>query len=606
MKRKMNTGVFFGFLAFMSLLFFVFSFLFDGAVNVIFISVSFVFGLLIPIVDFLKNKEAYIRINPAMYAVASLITFIFVSYYQGLLLLLLYCLGVIAKEFVCRTKIRAEHIISQMKKKKYHLDSMGVRHQIDAKDIYKKDIVEMLSGEIVPVDGTVLSGDATVTSRTIDGMTNAYQVREGDFVLSGTTVLSGNFIIRAESDFENSTTSQTVSYKNKVYNSITAHEKMVLSLINIISLAVALIAFIIFGVVSIIKKDVQILLYGLVWISFVSCTDLIRSLLHNAYVNASMRCCNNGIVVKNKELPEKSMFIKNLLFRKQGVLTTRKPVVSKIVPVEGVSKTDLIRYAAYAQCNATHTISREVVERYKRKIKREDITYFIETEENGAMVQLSSGLEIITGTSGVLEKYDIISGIISEDSVLCVAVNNTFVGHIVFKYELKDDIKQSVESLKYAGAKNLYVITRDSERVAKQIAAKTGIKGYICELDSKGIEDTVNKFGKNTVYVGFGKGDSYDFNKECVKLMYGGFCYDTERTDGLLLSDSFGCILKYFNIIKDTRRLVLQNILLYVAALGGLLGLLLSNMYAVLGAGFIVNLGMLINQLNTLRILKKL
>ncbi len=605
MKRKLNTGVFFGFLLFMSFLFFVLSFLLDGVGNVILLSVSFFFGALVPIVDFLKNKETYKRINPLLYALASLFAFI-INYYEGLLLLLIYCIGIFVKEFTVRTKIRAEHLLQQMKKRKYHLDIMGTREQIDAKDIREKDILELLSGEVVPVDGTILSGEATITTSAIDGITNIITAHAGDFILAGSSVLSGSLIVRAESDFETSTTYQTIEYKKKMYGTITAHEKIILKLIDVISVIVGAISVIAFIIASVVQKNIEIALYGVVWTSLICCSDLVRSVLHNAYVNASMRCSNNGIVVKNKELVEKSLFIKNLLFRKQGVLTTRKPVIHKILPIEGVSEAELMQYAAYAHCKATHQLSQEIVSSCTKKIKPEEITYFMESDENGAMVQLSNGLEIITGSAGVLEKYDIVSGIISEESVLCVAVNNTFVGHIVFKYELKEDIRQCVESLKYAGAKNLSVITRDSERVAKQIAARTGIKGYICELDSKGIEDTVNRFGKNTVYVGFGKGDSYDFNDECVKLMFGGFYYDTDRTDGLFLSDSFGCVLKYFNIIKDARKLVTQNLILYAATMGSILGFISSNIGAVAGGGFVIILSIALNQLNTLRFYKKI
>lgn len=605
MKRKLNTGVFFGFLLFVSFLFFVLSFLLDGVGNVILLSFSFFFGVLVPVVDFLKNKETYNRVNPLLYALASLFAFI-INYYEGLLLLLIYCIGIFIKEFTVRTKIRAEHLLQQMKKRKYHLDIMGTREQIDAKDIREKDILELLSGEIVPVDGVVLSGEATITTSAIDGITNIIPARAGDFILAGSSVLSGSLIVRAESDFETSTTYQTIEYKKKMYGTITAHEKIILRLIDLVSLVVSAISIIAFIIASFVQKNAEIALYGVVWTCLICCSDLVRGVLHNAYVNASMRCSNNGIVVKNKELVEKSLFIKNLLFRKQGVLTTRKPVIHKILPVEGVTESELMQYAAYAHCKATHQLSQEIVSNCTKKIKPEEITYFMESDENGAMVQLSNGLEIITGSAGVLEKYDIVSGIISEESVLCVAVNNTFVGHIVFKYELKEDIRQCVESLKYAGAKNLSVITRDSERVAKQIAAKTGIKGYICELDSKGIEDTVNRFGENTVYVGFGKGDSYDFNPECVKLMFGGFYYDSDRTDGLFLSDSFGCVLKYFNIIKDARKLVTQNLILYAATMGSILGFISSNIGAVAGGGLVIILGIALNQLNTLRFYKKI
>ena len=230
----------------------------------------------------------------------------------------------------------------------------------------------------------------------------------------------------------------------------------------------------------------------------------------------------------------------------------------------------------------------------------------METEDNGAMVQLSNGMEIMTGSAKVLSDYGIISGIISEEAVLCVAVNNVFVGHIVFEYEINDEIRQYVDSLKYAGAKNLSIITRDSERAAKLIASKSGIKRYFSELDSEGIENVVNKFGKNTVYVGYGKGDSYKFSKECVKLMFGGFIHDSKTTDGLLLYDGLGCILKFFNIIKDTRALCVENLILALLNTAILIRLAIPGSSAVVLGGLLVVVFNILMNLNAYRMYKKL
>ncbi|MGI6280153.1 MAG: hypothetical protein ACOYJS_06300, partial [Acutalibacteraceae bacterium] len=174
------------------------------------------------------------------------------------------------------------------------------------------------------------------------------------------------------------------------------------------------------------------------------------------------------------------------------------------------------------------------------------------------------------------------------------------------EYPIKEDIKQYVDSLKYAGAKNLSIVTKDSERAAKAIAAKSGVKRYFSELTSETLEQTVNSFGKNTVYVGFGKGDSYTFGDDCTKLMYGGFQYDCPSTDGLLLSDSLGCVLKYFNIIKETRALMVENLVLSAAATAVTVLLMLHAPAAVWAGGLAIVLGSWLCSLNTFRMFKKL
>ena len=604
--KNLNTNLFFGFLAFMSFVIFLLSFLFEGALNVSVLFVSFIFGALIPVFDFKENKKAYGRFDPLVYDLAALITFIFIDFYQSLLLLLIYAVGTTLNDLNSRHKTNAEKVSEEINLRRYHKNNMGERIGTELKDIKEKDVLELFSGEFIPVDGMVLSGSATVTTVKIDGVTNTFQVSPGDKLLSGTTILSGNLVMRADTDFKNSTICGISAYKKSIAKTVTQHEKKIIRLVHIITGAVFLAGLITSLVFAIVGKNPKLFAYGAVWTLFVCCTDSFKGLLHEIYLSSAMRCCNNGIVVKNKKLLEKSIFIKTLLFRKQGVLTTRKPTVSKVIPVDGVTENQLCAYAAYAHFRATHPVSMVLYGKYGKKVKNEDIAYFLETEHNGAMVQLKNGIEIITGTADVLAEYGINTGLINEEAVLCVAVNNVYVGQIVFEYEIKDDIRQYISSLKYAGAKNLTVITRDSERAAKDIALKTGIKNYICELDSEGIANIVNKSGKNTVYVGYGKGDSYEFNKECVKLMFGGFVYDSKTTDGLLLSDGFGCILKFFNIIKDTRALFVENFIISALVTGIIISIALHNYFAVPMGGVLILLGTILSGLNCYRMYKKL
>ena len=607
-KRKLlNTNVFFGFLAFASFLMFLTSFLFVGVGKTVFLSLSAFLGILIPLYDFWdRKKTGILAINPLLYAISVLAAFILISPYQGLLLLLIYAGGIVGKELTAHTKINAESAMKTIKQKKYHLYIDGERTFVDPKNLKPGDKAELLSGELVPVDCTVLSGEATVTATGIDGTSKIFTVHRGARLIAGMTVLSGCVVVRVENDLQNSTTARIVGYKSKLVGTVTKHEKQIIRIVNIASAVVWAAGFVLLTVSAVRAKNPSGISYACIWMCLVCCTDSFRFLLHNAYLNAAMRCCDNGIIVKNKRLVEKSMYIKNLLFRKQGVLTERSPVVSKIIPIDGVSENELINFAVYAQFKASHPISAELCAEYGKRVKLNEIAYFMETDDNGAMVQLKNGIEVITGSAKVLNSYGIVSGIISEESVLCVAVNNVFIGHIVFEYPIKEDIKQYVDSLKYAGAKNLSIVTKDSERAAKAIAAKSGVKRYFSELTSETLEQTVNSFGKNTVYVGFGKGDSYTFGDDCTKLMYGGFQYDCPSTDGLLLSDSLGCVLKYFNIIKETRALMVENLVLSAAATAVTVLLMLHAPAAVWAGGLAIVLGSWLCSLNTFRMFKKL
>ncbi len=606
-KKQLDFNVFFGFLAFVSFILYLISFLFDKGGRLFFLSASYLVGVSILVLDF-KNckKQGFVRYNAIFYIVASCLTFACVDPYKALVLLLLYVVGYILHDFLVKIKIRGSSANKAIRHTNYRLCIHGQKKYILAEEMKPGDLIELLPGEILPVDGVVTEGEASVSMKEIDGNSRLIVLHRGDSVASGATVMSGTVIIRATTTCDNGTVSHIVNDHAALSASVTPHEKLVAQLINRITLAFAAVAVVICILIGVLTENAASIPYSLIWICLIACTDSFRTLLHSAYVVASMRFVNSGVVAKNKKLIEKSIFVKNLLFRKQGVLTDKKASVVKTVPAGGISAAELLTYAAFAQFKASHSLTQALSEVTKSKITDKQIAHFLETDDNGAMVQLKNGLEIITGSKEVLEKFEVVCSVPEEENILCVAVDNKFVGYIQFEYTIKDDISICVNSLKQAGAKNLTIITKDAESIAKDVAEKSGIENYIFEETREGIETRVKEFGKNTVYICYGKSAEYDFGDECVKLMYGGFRYDNDSADGIVVSDSLDSVVKFFNIIKDTRWLIAENLVLCVLQVVVLANLLLTGSQSVLLGGFLFLILEGLRKFNCFRVLKKL
>lgn len=606
-KKQPDLNVLFGFLSFIAFILYLISFFFDKGGRLFFLVLAYLAGASVLFLDYKTSKaRGYARYNALFYIAATFIVFLCVDPYQALILLVLYGAGMVSHDFISKIKTRGRTAVKMILHTNYRMQKRGERQYVLAREMEVGDRIELLSGEIVPVDGVVIEGEATANLKEIDGNSNMITLRRGDTVVSGTTLMTGNILIRATTTFKGGTVSRIVSDHSTLAQSVTPLEKKATFYVNRASAIFFAVVAVVSLLVGIFGEDVKGIAYSFIWLCFICCTDSFRTLLHSAYVVASMRCVNSGVVAKNKKLIEKSIYIKNLLFRKQGVLTDRAASVVKTVPVGGVSSNELITYAAYAHFKASHALTEALVSASTSQIRESQIAQFLETDDNGAMVQLKNGTEIITGSADVLQQYEISCSAPDSEANLCVAVNNKFVGYIVFEFSLKEDIPRCVDSLKFAGAKNLTVITKDAERTAKEVADKSGIKKYICVEDREGLEKAVRDFGKNTVYVGYGKGESYDFGDECVKLMYGGFRYDNERTDGIILSDSLDCVLKFFNIIKDTRWMIIENIAICVIQLVILLNMLLSGSHAVLLGGILFFVLETLRKLNCFRNLKKL
>ncbi len=183
-----------------------------------------------------------------------------------------------------------------------------------------------------------------------------------------------------------------------------------------------------------------------------------------------------GILVKGSNYLEVLKDVDTVVFDKTGTLTRGKFEVKELQAV-GITRSQLLEYAAVAQLNSNHSISRAIIKANKSKIVLDQISDAEEIAGQGVRV-VYNGDVILTGNRKLMQEFGVeFKPCPSIGTVVYVAVNHSFVGHIIIADTLKDDAISGIQKLKMAGVKNIIMLTGDNYGVAKVVATQLGLFG---------------------------------------------------------------------------------------------------------------------------------
>jgi Cd2+/Zn2+-exporting ATPase len=283
-----------------------------------------------------------------------------------------------------------------------------------------------------------------------------------------------------------------------------------------------------------------------------------------------------GILVKGSNFLEGLNHLHTVVWDKTGTLTKGVFKVSKIVSFNGFSKDEILEYAAFAENHSGHPIARSILQAFGGKIDERLIENYEEIAGHGIKANINER-EIFVGNEKILQLKNITNPNTNTNisgTVVHVAVNGTYAGHIIIADEIKQDSNEAVRSLKKLGVKNQVMLTGDSQSAAKSIAEELGIEKVYAELLPKQkvekLEEVLSEnsdFKKMTAFVGDGINDAPALIRSDIGIAMGALGSDAaiEAADIVLMSDDPSRIPVAISISRKTRIIVWQNI---VFALG--------------------------------------
>ena len=575
-------------------------------------------------------KKNFFNENTLM-LIASIGAIVLGEYEEAVAVMLFYTVGEFFQSIAVNKSRRS--ISSLIKTKPETADVLidGEYITVDPENVETDSIIRVKPGEKIPLDGIVESGNTSIDTSALTGESLPRDITIGDEVPAGAINISGVITLKTTRRFTDSTVykmlqmvESAVEKKTKTENFISVFAKYYTPIVVLVAVIISIFPPLFTGfnyepfIDGIIKGKlifpeftgfdfVTWVQRGLIFL-VISCQCALVISVPLGYFAGIGKASSKGILVKGSNYLEAISKAKVVLFDKTGTLTKGQFEVTRTEPA-GMSKDELLRYAAYAESNSNHPIAVSVRKAYGADIDQSQITQCSEIAGKGIKAVIS-GVTVLCGNSRLMADYSI-NCPEANGTVLYVAVDNKYAGLIEIADMPKEHSAEAVKMLKNHGVK-VVMLTGDNKSAAAAAAEKLGITDYYAELLPENKSEITLKMkselpdNEKVMFVGDGINDAPVIASADIGVAMGGSGADSaiETADCVLMKDDPMQLADAFAISKKTNRIVLQNIIfaLGVKLIIQVLGVLgLANMWAAVFADVGVSIIAIFNSLRLMR-----
>ncbi|WP_138207497.1 heavy metal translocating P-type ATPase [Haloimpatiens lingqiaonensis] len=486
--------------------------------------------------------------------------------------------------------------------------------EISPEEVKIEDIILVKPGEKIPLDGVVLDGESMVNTSNLTGESLPRNVHAGEEVLSGFINMNGVLTIKVTKRFSESAVSKILDLvenagakKAPTEQFITKFARYYTPIVVFSALALAVIPPIVVPTAEFSHWLRRALIFLVV-----SCPCALVISVPLGFFAGIGNSSKNGILIKGGNYLEALNNVETLVFDKTGTLTEGVFQVTKVVPNDKISEEELVKYIAYAEAYSNHPIANSIRKYYGKEIDKGLIDGYEEIAGKGIKVDVM-GKRVFAGNDKLMKWQDILFKEATDiGTVVYVAVDGEFLGHVVISDKLKNDSIKALVKLKEMGIKNTIMLTGDNKIVGESIGRQLHLDKVYSELlpgdKVEMFEKEQSNLGENKkiAFVGDGVNDAPVLTRADIGIAMGALGSDAaiEAADIVLMTDEPCKLVTAMDIAKFTRKVVVQNIIfaLGVKAAVLLLGAFgLANMWEAVFADVGVAL---IAIFNSMRILK--
>ena len=449
----------------------------------------------------------------------------------------------------------------------------GNLEQVDPDDVEVGSTIVVKPGERVPIDGVIIDGATQLDTAALTGESVPRHVECGDEVVSGCINLTGVVHVRTTKPFGESTVSRILELvenasekKARTENFITRFARVYTPAVTGAAVLLALGGGIVTGAWS------DWILRGLTFL-VVSCPCALVISVPLSFFGGIGGASKIGVLVKGSNYLEALAEVDTVVFDKTGTLTNGTFEVVEIEPAGGYSTESLIEIAALAESFSDHPIAQSVRAAHTGELNATRVSESENSAGHGVRAVVD-GKQVLVGNAGMLEEAGVSAPACSTvGTILHVAVDSAYAGHIVIADTIKADAAETVRALHEVGVHRTVMLTGDREEVAADVAGKLGLDEYHAQLLPADKVERVEALlasesdkGK-LAFVGDGINDAPVLTRADVGIAMGAMGSDAaiEAADIVLMDDKPSNIARAKRIARKTMGIVWQNI---VFALG--------------------------------------
>ena len=540
------------------------------------------------------------------------------DYVEAIAVMLFYQIGELFQSYAVGKSRRNISALMDIRPDYANIERDGQLEKVDPDEVEIGSVIVVQPGEKVPLDGVILSGASSLNTSALTGESLPRDAKAGDEVISGCINMTGVLRIQTTKAFGESTVSKILelvedssSHKSKSENFISKFARVYTPAVCYGALALA-----------VLPPVVRLMLghpaqwgewvYRALTFLVISCPCALVISIPLSFFAGIGGASKEGVLIKGSNYLETLSQVKTVVFDKTGTLTQGVFEVSGVHHSE-MENEKLLEYAALAECASSHPVSKSLQRAYGKAIDRDRVRDIQEISGKGVSAVVD-GHAVLAGNDKLMALRGIpFIGCHSVGTIIHIAIDGQYAGHIVISDVVKPHAKEAIERLKHAGVEKTVMLTGDSRRVADQVAGALGVDEVHSELLPADKVAQVEKLlaGKGgrdkLAFVGDGINDAPVLSRADIGIAMGAMGSDAaiEAADVVLMDDDPLKIAKAIRISRKCIGIVYQNIVFALAvkfaclALGAL-GL--ANMWAAIFADVGVMVLAVLNAIRALRV----
>lgn len=449
----------------------------------------------------------------------------------------------------------------------------GELTRVDPEDVSVGSVIIVQPGEKVPLDGVVVKGSSSLNTAALTGESLPRDVAEGEEIISGCINMTGVIEVRTTKEFGDSTVSKIIDLVENASSRKSKSEDFIKRFAKVYTPAVCIGALILATLPPVISRIVignsnwNIWFYRALTFLVVSCPCALVISIPLSFFAGIGGASHAGVLVKGSNYLEALSQVTTVVFDKTGTLTKGSFEVSGIHH-NRLEEEKLLEYAALAECASSHPISRSLIDAYGKPLDRSRVSDIEEISGHGICARVD-GHNVLVGNDKLMKSYNVdYRDCHSVGTVIHVAIDNEYQGHIVISDVVKPEAKEAIAALKKLGIHNTVMLTGDSSKVAAAVADSLGIDRVLSELLP---QDKVSELEKlleakspkdKLAFVGDGINDAPVLSRADIGIAMGAMGSDAaiEAADVVLMDDNPMQIAKAIKISKKCIGIVRQNI----------------------------------------------
>ena len=540
------------------------------------------------------------------------------DYNEAIAVMLFYQIGEFFQSYAVGKSRKNISALMDIRPDYANIEVDGKLEKVDPDEVAVGSVIVVQPGEKVPLDGVIIDGASTLNTSALTGESLPRDAKTGNEIISGCINMTGVLKVRTTKEFGASTVSKILELVENSSSRKSRSEDFIAKFARIYTPAVCYSAL----ALAIVPPVVRLLtgssaeweqwIYRALTFLVTSCPCALVVSIPLSFFAGIGGASKEGVLIKGSNYLETLSQVKTVVFDKTGTLTKGVFEVSAVhhSPME---QEKLLEYAALAECASSHPISKSLQKAYGKEIDRSRVTDIEEVSGRGILAKVD-GVPVAAGNHKLMEQLGIdFIDCHSVGTIIHMAIDGKYAGHIVISDVVKPNSKQAIEQLHRAGVTKTVMLTGDAKKVAASVAKELGVDEVYSDLLPAGKVEKVEALlsrqsGKaKLAFVGDGINDAPVLSLADIGIAMGAMGSDAaiEAADIVLMDDEPLQIAKAIKISRKCIGIVYQNIVFALVVKFACLALVAvgaADMWAAIFADVGVMVLAVLNAIRALRV----